>query len=430
VSPRRHIALALALTLALALDPAGARAEQPEAATAKGPPPVRATTFLLPHPDIEDALAVPLMRELDEALKRNTRLEMKELDTRLAEFAQDAPQEQIDDARRLFKEGQDALNKLELPTAVKKLTEAVEALSKVLPHVKKQELADAMMALGVAEFESGDRKAARATFLKLYTWRPDYKFDPNKYPPQLLPPVEEARKEVDKARRGSCEIRSTPEAAQTYVDGRYVGVTPTFAEGLSTGEHFVTLKRAGFKKAVTTAVVSPRQQIVVEVTLERSNKYLLVEQAVASIDKQLGQATLDRAVDTLKEVLYLDHAVFVRLSHPRAGAVLVDAYLYDLRTRKQLSRIKQEISSNETGKVAPVASSLYLNVSYDAELVAPNDEAPPPKPVVRRKFYKTWWFWTATGVAAVGLVGAAVAIGVTQRPKDCGAGNICPSFTF
>jgi hypothetical protein len=68
-----------------------------------------------------------------------------------------------------------------------------------------------------------------------------------------------------------------------------------------------------------------------------------------------------------------------------------------------------------------LASSLYLNVSYEAELVESKD-APPPKPYVRPPFYKTWWFWTAAGVAVTGVVlGATLA----PRPKDCGNGNFC-----
>ena len=75
--------------------------------------------------------------------------------------------------------------------------------------------------------------------------------------------VEDVRKDVEKARRGSLEIRSEPAAAQAYVDGKYVGVTPTFAEGLVVGEHWVTLKKEGFKKAVMAAQVSAKAGLFV-----------------------------------------------------------------------------------------------------------------------------------------------------------------------
>src|SRR5581483_4103231 len=238
-----------------------------------GPQPVRVTTFLLQHKGVDDQALVPVMRALDDGLKRNPRLEMKDLDTRLADFAQEVPQAQIDEGRLLMQEGQKALAALEMATAIKKLNAAIDALSKVLPYIKKHELADAMMALGATQFLDNDKKSAMKTFIRLITWRQDYKIDTNKYAPQLIAPFEDARKEVEKTKRGSLEIRSEPGAAEAYVDGKYIGVTPTFAEGLPAGEHWVTLKKEGYRKAVMPATVSAKIQQMVSVPLERSGKY-------------------------------------------------------------------------------------------------------------------------------------------------------------
>ncbi|HZS41150.1 MAG TPA: PEGA domain-containing protein [Polyangia bacterium] len=397
-------------------------------ADGEGPQPVRVTTFMLDHPGVDETVIPQLMRALDEGLKRNPRLEMKDLETRLAEFAQEVPQDQIDEGRLLLQEGQKALTALELPAAIKKLTQAVDVLSKVLPHIKKQELADAMMALAAAEYENGDKKGAQKTLMRLMTWRSDYKLDTNKYPPDLIAPVEEARKEVEKQKRGSLEIHSEPPAAQAYVDGKYVGVTPTFAEGLPIGEHWVTLKREGYRKAVMAATVNAKLQQLVEVTLERSGKYLLVEQSLKGVEKTLGQAQLDPSADNLKEVLFIDHAVFLRVKPSgAAGSLDVDAYLYDVRTRRRLTRVTRTVPIAEAEKqLSTLASTLYLNVSYEAEIEGPKD-APLPKAQTRTPFYKTWWFWTASGVAVAGIIAAAILI---PRPKDCGGGNFCPGFSF
>ena len=93
--------------------------------------------------------------------------------------------------------------------------------------------------------------------------------------------------------------------------------------------------------------------------------------------------------------------------------------MYDLRTRQRLTRVTKTVAAAKAEKeLSTLASALYLNVSYEVELVESKD-APPPKPVVRAPFYKTWWFWTAAGVAVTGVVlGAALA----PRPKDCGSG--------
>jgi len=428
--------VSLTLCALLALHPAlRAHAQEPPDKSAPPPPPadgapqaVRVTTFLLKHAGVDEQATVPIMRALDDGLKRNPRLEMKDLDTRLADFAQEVPQDQIDEGRLLLTEGQKALTGLELPAAQKKLTQAVEVLSKVLPHIKKQELADAMMALAVAQYEQGDKKNARLTLVRLLTWRQDFRLDTNKFPPSIIQPVEEARHEVEKAKRGSLEIRSEPLAAQAYVDGKYVGVTPTFAEGLPAGEHWVTLKKEGYRKAVMPALVSVKVQQVVTLPLDRSGKYLLVEQALTSVEKTLGAELLDSNADNLKEVLFLDHAIFVRAAAAPQAMLQIDAYLYDLRTRRRLTHVTKSVPMATAEKeLATLAQTLYLNVSYDAaELEAPKD-APPPKPVARRPFYKTWWFWTVCGaVVAGGILGGVLA----PKPRVCPDGNICPGITF
>jgi hypothetical protein len=420
----RTVAVAVAFTFALTFTFSVAFAEE-EKPTEAAPPAVRVTTFLLSHPGVDDPATVPVMRALEDGLKRNPRLEMKDLDTRLADFAQEVPQEQIDEGRLLFNEGSKALTALELPAARKKLTQAIEVLGKVLPYIKKQELADAMMALAAAEFEDGDKKAAEKTLARLMTWRTDYKLDTKKYPPELIQPVEEARKLVEKAKRGSLEIRTTPAAAQAYVDGRYVGVTPTSAEGLPVGEHFITLKKEGWRKAVTAALVSSKQQGVVNVPLERSGKYLLVEQALAAMEKEVGKPSLTTAADNLKEVLFIDHAVFVRLKSSGSN-IDVDSYLYDLRTRRRLTRVEKTVPAADADKqLSSLAATLYLNVSYEAELETPRD-APPPKPVGRRPVYKTWWFWTVGGALVVGAVLAGTLS--PSPPRSCGA--TCFSISY
>src|SRR5205809_721710 len=102
----------------------------------EGPQPVRVTTFLMQHQGIDDQQLVPVMRSIDDGLKRNPRLEMKDLDTRLAEFAQEVPQEEIDKGKAAYDEGMKAMTSLDLATAIKKFTAAVEVYTKVLPYIK------------------------------------------------------------------------------------------------------------------------------------------------------------------------------------------------------------------------------------------------------------------------------------------------------
>ncbi|HEX4462848.1 MAG TPA: hypothetical protein VIA18_32970, partial [Polyangia bacterium] len=107
----------------------------------------------------------------------------------------------------------------------------------------------------------------------------------------------------------------------------------------------------------------------------------------------------------------------------------IDTFLYDLRTRRRLTRVTKTVPIvNADKELATLASSLYLNVSYDAELQETKD-APPPKPIVRAPFYKTWWFWTAVGATTAGVVIGGV-LGARAEPKSCPSGNLCFGVTY
>jgi hypothetical protein len=393
---------------------------------------VRVTTFLLDHKGVDDALLVPGMRKLDDALRRNPRLEMKDLDTRLADFANEIPSDQVEEGRKQLAEGHKQLGSREWRAAVKTLQSAIDILSRMLPYIKKQELAEAMCGYGVALHEAGDRKGARQAFNRLLVWRGDHKYDTTKYPEKLLSLFEEVKKEVGKEKRGSVEIRSDPPAAQAYVDGRYVGVTPATAEGLVIGEHFVTLKREGFHKAVQPVMVSAKAQGAVEFKLERSAKFLLVEEALRAVEKQLGHDRLETDVDNLKEVLFLDHGVFVRAQRSSGGKIRVETFLYDLRSRRRLSTESHEIPDGDAEKLlTKQATSLYMNVKYDAELEAPAEEPVPIAKPAPKPIYKRWWFWTIIGGVAI-AVGATTGVLVKQyKPQSCGGtGDPCFGFSF
>ena len=402
------------------------------AAAAEEEAKVRVTTFLLGHAGIDDALLVPGMRKLDDALHRNPRLEMKDLDTRLADFAQEVPADQVEEGRRSLADGQKSLSSRDYTSAIKHLRSAVEQLSRMLPFIKKHELAEAMLALGVALHEAGDRKAGRQEFLRLFVWRPDHKYDISRYPERLLALFEEARKEVERAKRGSLEIRSDPPAAQVYVDGRYIGVTPASAEGLVVGEHFVTLKREGYHKAVQPVTVSAKVQGTVEFKLERSAKFLLVQEALRAVEKQLGRDRLEPDVDNLKEVLFLDHAVFVRGQRTGAGKLRVETYLYDLRSRRRLATETHEMADADGEKLlAKQATALYLNVKYEADLETPADEPVPIAKPGRKPIYKRWWFWTIVGGLALGVAITGGVVGAKYKPQNCGGtADPCYGFSF
>lgn len=440
--------LLLPLLLSVALPVAIARADEPPTSTAPAgsedqavaetaptpaEPKVKVTPFMMPHPGVSETDVVEVMRSVEVGLRKNDKLDVKDLDTRLAGFAQETPEDAVEAARQKLADGMQALHDLRIPEAVQRLQEAIDQFVTVLQYVKKQELADAMAALAVAQFEGGDKQSGNDEFVELLTWRPDYVYDPTRFPPRYGSRFDDAARKVTVAKRQTVVVHTDPEGALAYVDGKYAGVTPCTTEPLPVGRHFVTLKKEGHKKAAAAVVVRAEAPAKVEVALTRMDKFLLVEQARDALMPKLGDEELGADADTLRTVLFLDQAVFVKAVPASDGQLGLDAWLYDLRTKRRLSHVHQALPQSASAqtvdeKLAALPQQLYLGVSYEGVLVAPKDAPLPGHEQV--PVYKKWWLWTAVAagvVVAGGAVGAGLAIDATRNP-GCPSGTHCISF--
>ena len=103
---------------------------------------------------------------------------------------------------------------------------------------------------------------------------------------------------------------------------------------------------------------------------------------------------------------------------------VLEAHLYDLRSKLRLNKAKVAFSRDDLSGVEDLARLLYVNVSYDGSLTAP-PEPPPPPPKRRRPFYATWWFWTAIAAGA-----AAVTLPIIFWPEShgCPDNRRCASY--
>ena len=393
---------------------------------------IRVTVLPLLEKNFSEQAAVPLQRELADALRRNTRLDMKDLDVRLAEFAQEMPFDQVELARTTLQNGRDALQNLEIDQAITQISDAVDQLVAVLPYIKKQELADAMMFLATAQHQKGNNRAVEQTLKRLLTWRTTYQLDTDVFPQALAAPLEAARDAVAKLPQGQLKALSEPAGAQVFVDGEFAGVAPLLVSNLAVGEHYVTFKKLGYKRGLRVANVTPNVPAQVLGKVDRAEKYLLVEQAISRVGPKMGESPLSSVVDNLRETLFLDHTVFLKIG--KAGTlststneVSVSAYLYDLRSRKLLNQKSSKITVTggvpADGAMAALAEQVYTGVNLEQQLEVPVE---PPTPVVEKAtpLYKRWWFWTAIGVIAAGGA-AAIAVGVTSQTPSCPEGHSC-----
>lgn len=367
-----------------------------------------------------------LLVEMERAVRGDKRLAAVDKDYQLALRAGDVPTDVISEARGLVRAGEALLRKQRAADALPRLEAGVRQLETALAWVKKEELAAAQFLLGAARASAGDTRGATETFVALLAWRPEHVADPEIDPAAVIPVWEAAAVKARKLAGGSIAIDSKPDGAMAYVDGRLVGFTPTTAEGLSVGTHYVTLRLPGWGKAVLPVKVSSTSQHDVAATLDRLPEQdeldRLVGELAAARESSQGGAGAARA---LGELVAAEHVLL--LIAPVAGddSGQFEAVLFDARSGKRLNAAVAAMGEDDPETVfAALRTSLYAGVELRAKPKRPVRK-PKPKPAGGRPFYASGWFWG--GVTAVG---AAIAIPLILTSGDDGPPPLsCPTDT-
>lgn len=403
---RPRAALLPVLLLTALLPRGGATAKQREVQT-------RVTVFLVPAKGYEQKSVARVSRALVRAIDRHPGIDVEDPDKLLVQYSGEAPREQINAATKALEQGIAQLKQGRPGEAIPTLEGATLALEGVLAFTKKRYLARAMLALAVARAEARQPRAALETMVALMTWRPRLIYDSATFDPQHMALMERAKAIVKRKRRGSAELKTDPPGAKAYVDGRFMGVTPTVVFGLKAGDHYATFKRTGFIKAARKITVSGRRQLSYSATMKRSEKYLLLKQSLAKARKGLGKARANEAMQDLRIFLYVDQVVFATIGYGGPGKLHIQAYLYDLRSKLRLKQVARTIEQRSLKGINALARNLYVDVRLDGTVAAPPD-APPPPPPKRTPFYAAWWFWTAVGAA----VATAIVVPIYAWPDS------------
>lgn len=401
--PRKDLAiypLAVALAICCLAHPVAVKAAPADK--------TRMTVFILPEGSVTQKATAKISHAFVRSLHDNKQLQVKDPDKLLVEFAGEVPSTEIAEATATMEAGLKLLKAGKPVEAEEQLQQAVVALEPHLAFLKKSVLARAAMALGVAQASRGNRTQAVMTFLELLVWRPKLGYDTDRFPSRFLPLWIKAHKAMKKRPKGSAELQTTPQGAKAYVDGRFVGVTPTTAFGLRAGTHFATYKMAGYVKAAQKIKVSGKIQQRYQKELKRSDKFLLLKQTLNNLKNELGQEKATASMVDLRSFLFIDQVVFARvIPGEEEDQVTIKAYLYDLRSKIRLNQASSTMATSALSDLSNLSRSLYLNARYDGTLATPEEPAPPPPPK-RTPVYATWWFWTAIGVGVAGVVTAGL----------------------
>jgi len=99
---------------------------------------------------------------------------------------------------------------------------------------------------------NGQAKPARAELERLLAIAPDADLPTAQFAPDLLALARRARAAATHA-DGKLAVKSTPDGAEVWVDGKRRGVTPVTIRGLGPGDHLLTLRLPGYAVAQQAA---------------------------------------------------------------------------------------------------------------------------------------------------------------------------------
>lgn len=394
------VLLLLAPTWATAQEPPPEPAEG--AATGAAPDEARkvtVTAFFFVNGQTVAPAAVGVTAALRRGLLDNDDLEFKDpsdaMSTVEVREAADAAVALLQEARALVERGAFA-------EAQPHLTEALSRFEENLPLIKKKDLTDALMLLGSVQCGMRRRSECIDTFVRVLTFREGLAFDRARYPAVAAPAFAEAQQRLRRIARGSVEFRTEPEGAEIFVDGRSRGASPLVIEGLRVGDHYATIKLPGYERFATRFSVARDFQQTYEYQLERSDQYVVLQQALRRVLPEIGAERAGPAIRELRGVLFVDQVVLGRIVD-RGGQLTVDTFLYDLRTGLRLKQVRLNARLSEPATLANLARRLYEGVDLRGFVEAPPPPPPPPPPPSRSVFTK-WWFWGIMGVVVAGGV--------------------------
>ncbi len=280
-----------------------------------------------------------------------------------------------------------------------------------LDLMSRSDLVDAYMVRALAACQMRRRRQCREGFDYVLTFRESEPYDFSRYPSEYESLFEERRLTLlADGERSNATILTVPSGAEVFVDGRSIGPSPAVAEQLLVGEHYVTAKALGYLEAAARVTVTADGLTTQELFLQEARRAALVEQAVPRIVEEVGEPTAGPNIESLGSVLPVNQIVFALVTPRSETALVLQTYVYDLRTKFLLASREDEISTGATvpAEVQRIAAELYDGVDRSGNVAAPEVEVPTEEFVL----WEQWWFWSALAV----LVGSATVAGIALQP--------------
>jgi hypothetical protein len=345
----------------------------------------------------DDAATGEIAFDVARALKRSKQVRYRDIDESLNVGGEDLQVSAVKSGAGLMKTGTEKLKAGNYEDAADDLDNAVSSYLSAFAHMPDTDpLARAMSLQGVAQLLGGDTKGATASFSRSTQLDPKYEQDFTEYPPKVQQLYDAARKAVLARAKVDYEIRTDPPNARVYVNGRYMGLSPTYVSSLE-GEQFISIAKNGYaRKAKLTRVDQPG--VVLEEELEAARRKPALENISTRLMEVFDGAVEPNDLTEAQGLVATPYAVALRATGSREK-MKIELALANLAGRQVVNRVTREISWMRRDKEAIDALVADLLKTPDV----PIDQVPQ---VQTRSVFKTWWFWTVIGGVAVGSTAA------------------------
>lgn len=306
-------------------------------------------------------------------------------------------------------EGRAAYDELALDQAEAPLRGALSRFVSAGPAAREEAAATAVLLAQVLVAQRRPREAP-GVFALLLRLDAGASLSSGEVPPSVARAFDEARKALASGGVGDLRVDTAPVSASLRLDGRRVGVTPGFLQGLPAGAHVLTVEADGYEREVRVVDVPPGKGVAVQVRLRPALKAPLLDEIRQRLPAEAGRDDAGGALRDLRSLVFAEQAILVVVRDGQATG-----HLYDLAAARRVRTVRIAAEPAREAGVRLV-QALYAGLNPDAPgLVAPEVEE---QPVAETPLHRRWWFWpaVATGVAV------AVAVPVALLAGDDGGG--------
>ncbi len=362
--------------------------------------------------------------------------------------------------------GRFAYQNLQIGKAIGALKKAKTRTALCGPEIRDAEpLVNLHLYYGLALLAQGNTRQAAGEFRQAVALRPELTLDTKRFPPDVVSTFTATKRQLLSGSPVQVQFQSKPAGAEVWLDGRRLGNSPLTAP-VYPGTHYVRFDKEGHSPWTLKVEGVPPESLRARLvpTWTGGPPEDLIATAIARED--LSQAV--RAKLKMLAGFYRVDAILL-VSVVRQGnkhhlgqrlfmlnpELVTRARLFNLGTTRtmprkvrgvvstlsKLKKLKASASANLVAAPAPVAGTPKDPRVVVAQPVAPIRQPvakPRPGPIPGPKpepgpvavgsstaWYKSWWFWTLTGVV---VAGAAAGVTVWQlQPEPSWTLEILPS---